>query len=158
MKIKLLSGSLCILCLVCTASVISLAANLDVPTQHGAVSWYELMTTDVDAAAKFYTQLLGWETEETPIADGSKYVMIKVNGKVIGGMMKTPPQAQGVPPYWGLYVTVNDIDAAAQKVQELGGKILVPPTAIPEAASRFCVIQDPQGAVISLITYQPKEQ
>ena len=158
MNVKFLLGSICILCMVCLMSGISLAENLGVPTQHGAVSWYELMTTDVDAAAKFYTQLLGWETEETKMTDGSKYVMIKVNGKPVGGMMKTPPQAQGVPPYWGLYVTVNDLDAAAKKVQELGGKILVPPTEITDAAARFCVIQDPQGAVISLITYQQKEQ
>ena len=42
------------------------------------------------------------------------------------------------------YVTVNDVDAVAKNAQELGGKILM---------GRFCVIQDPQGAVISAITY-----
>jgi len=157
MNVKFLLGSVCILCMVCLMSGISIAENLDVPTQHGTVSWYELLTTDVDAAIKFYTQILGWTTEESPLPDGSKYVLIKLNGKPVGGIMKTPPQAQGVPPYWGLYVTVNDVDTAAQQVQELGGKILVPPTDLPEN-TRFCVIQDPQGAVIEIITYRQKEQ
>ncbi len=54
---------------------------------------------------------------------------------------------------WGIYVTVSDVDATAKKVGELGGKILFPPTDIPNVG-RFCVIQDPQGAVISAITYK----
>jgi predicted enzyme related to lactoylglutathione lyase len=53
---------------------------------------------------------------------------------------------------WGVYVTVDDVDATAAKAEELGGKILVPPTDIPNVG-RFCVLQDPQGSVISAITY-----
>jgi predicted enzyme related to lactoylglutathione lyase len=157
MNVKSWLISLCIIGLLCMTSVVSFAQGTDVFKQHGAVSWYELMTTDVDAATKFYTQLLGWETEDSPMPDGSKYVLIKVNGRPVGGMMKTPPQAQGVPPYWGLYVTVNDVDATAKQAQQLGGKILLPPTDLPENA-RFCVMQDPQGAVIEIITYQQKEK
>jgi uncharacterized protein len=63
-----------------------------------------------------------------------------------------PPQAQGMPQHWMCYVTVNDVDAVAKNAQELGGKILMGPQDIP-TVGRFCVIQDPQGAVISAITY-----
>ena len=63
-----------------------------------------------------------------------------------------PIPQQGMPPNWGTYVTVDDVDAVAKQAQQLGGKILVGPQDIP-TVGRFCVIQDPQGAVIGAITY-----
>ena len=55
------------------------------------------------------------------------------------------------------YVTVDDIDATVAKVKELGGNVIVPPTDIPKVG-RFSVFADPQGAVISAITYVPIEK
>jgi uncharacterized protein len=119
---------------------------------HGAFSWCELMTTDSKAAKDFYSKLFGWTTEEMSVAPGMAYTVIKVGGKGVGGIMSMPPQAQGKPPHWMCYVTVNDVDAVAQNAQELGGKILMGPQDIP-TVGRFCVIQDPQDAVISAIAY-----
>ncbi len=118
--------------------------------RHGAFSWCELMTTDVDAARRFYTELLGWTTEDVP---GMSYTMVKTGGDGIGGMMSIPPQAAGGPPHWGTYVTVDDVDAIARKAQALGTKTIVPLTDIPNVG-RFYTFQDPQGAVISVITYR----
>ncbi len=119
--------------------------------QHGAFSWFELITTDVARAKKFYSALFSWDTEDMNMGD-MNYTVVKVGKEGLGGIMKTPPQAEGMPPNWGVYVTVDDVDATAGKVEELGGKILVPPTDIP-TVGRFCVLRDPQGAVISAITY-----
>lgn len=121
--------------------------------QHGAFSWCELMTTDVAAAKVFYSGLFGWETEDMSMP-GMTYTVVKVGGDNtgVGGIMATPPEAQGMPPMWGAYVTVDDVDATAKTAEKLGGKVLVPPRDIPKVG-RFCVIQDPQGAVISAITY-----
>jgi predicted enzyme related to lactoylglutathione lyase len=124
--------------------------------QHGAFSWSELMTTDVDGAKKFYAELFGWETEDMDMGD-MNYTVVKVGGDGVGGIMTTPPQAAGIPPNWGVYVTVDDVDATAKKAEKLGGKILVPPTDIP-TVGRFSVLQDLQGAVISAITYTFNEQ
>ena len=121
-------------------------------TQHGAFSWCELMTTDVAAAKTFYTKLFGWNTEEMTMP-GMTYTVVKVGDKGIGGIMATPQEAQGMPPMWGAYVTVDDVDATAKTAEQLGGKLIVPPTDIPDVV-RFCVIQDPQGAVLSAITYK----
>ena len=120
--------------------------------QHGAFSWFELMTTDVEGAKKFYTQLFGWETEDLPMENMS-YSITKIGDQGVGGIMPLPPEAEGVAPHWGVYVTVDDVDATARKAEDLGGKIHVPPTDIPNVV-RFCVIQDPQGSVISAITYE----
>lgn len=128
-------------------------------SKHGTFSWCELLTTDVEGAKKFYAELFGWTmesvTHECP--DGEEpvhYNLVKVDGTEIGGIMAVPEQAQGMPPAWGAYVTVDDVDAASVKVQDLGGRIIVPLQDIPDVG-RFCVIQDPQGAALTLITYLP---
>jgi hypothetical protein len=122
--------------------------------QHGAFSWCELMTTNPAAAKDFYSRLFGWELEEMGM-EGMTYTVVKAGGEPVGGLMAIPPEAQGVPPYWAAYVTVDDVDATVRKAQEMGGKVLVPPQDIPDVG-RFSVLQDPQGAVISVITYVKK--
>ncbi len=117
----------------------------------GAFSWNELMTTDVAAAKQFYGALFGWETED--YEGGSGYVMVKVGGEAVGGMMALPLECAGMPPAWGVYVTVADVDATARQVEALGGKLLRPPEDIPDVG-RFCVLQDPQGATVCAITYR----
>jgi predicted enzyme related to lactoylglutathione lyase len=121
--------------------------------QHGAFSWCELMTTDAAAAKKFYGQLFGWSMEDKDMGE-MIYTVVSAGGQQIAGIMKNPPQCRDMPPAWGAYVTVDDVDAVAKKAGELGGKVLVPPQDIP-TVGRFAVIQDPQGAVISAITYVP---
>lgn len=119
--------------------------------KHGAFSWMELMTTDVESAKEFYVRLFGWETEDYPM-EGMKYSVIKVHGDDTGGIMSMTPEIEGMPPMWCIYVTVDDVDSTAKKVEELGGQIIRPPSDIPNVG-RFCVISDPQGAVITAITY-----
>ncbi len=125
---------------------------IDVYKTHGAFSWNELMTTDVEAAKKFYGELFSWELKETPMG-GMSYTLISAEGTEIGGIMAMPPGSENMPSAWGAYVTVSDVDATAKKVEELGGKVIIPPQDIPDVG-RFCLIQDPQGAFISAITYR----
>jgi uncharacterized protein len=111
--------------------------------------WGELATTDAAAAKSFYTSLFGWTTKES--TDGMPYTELDNAGQPIGGIMAmSGPQWEGIPPYWGIYFRVEDCDASAAKATELGGKLHVPPTDIPHVG-RFAVVQDPQGAVFSII-------
>lgn len=119
--------------------------------QHGAFSWSELVTPDMEAAKWFYTQLFGWSLEDMQV-ENMTYTVIKAGGREVGGMMATPPEVQGSPPMWGTYVTVDDVDSVAQTATELGATLVLEPRDIPEVG-RFCVIRDPQGAFISAITY-----
>ena len=125
---------------------------------HGDFSWCELLTDDVDGAKIFYAELLGWTMDNQPMGEGAgNYTILRTDGQPVGGIMKMPPQVPaGTPPHWGAYVTVDDVDAVAAKLQQLGGRILVPPTDSPDA--RFCVFQDPQGAVLSIISYTKKPE
>jgi len=122
--------------------------------RHGAFSWFELMTNDPEGAKKFYTGLFGWDAEDAPM-EGMKYTVVKVREDAVGGIMPMAPGTEGMPPAWGIYVTVDNVDETAAKVEELGGRLLHPPTDIPDVG-RFCVLSDPQGAVIHAITYVKK--
>lgn len=118
--------------------------------KQGAFSWFELSTTDVRAAESFYTRLFGWTTE--PWTGDESYRLIKVDGREVGGIVQNRSEETASQPGWGIYVTVIDVDATARKTVELGGKVLVKPTNIPRVG-RFCVIEDPQGGIITAITY-----
>jgi predicted enzyme related to lactoylglutathione lyase len=120
--------------------------------RHGMFSWNELMTGDVESAKRFYTELLGWTFEEFQMGESGSYWVIKVGEEEVGGIMGTPPAAEGVPPYWGLYITVDNVDVTAKKAEQLGAQVVVPPTDIPEVG-RFAVLQDQQGAAFAIITY-----
>ena len=112
----------------------------------------ELQTTDTSAAKDFYVGLFGWASQDMPMGEGV-YTMFSGPGGDVGGMMQGKPDA---PPMWVGYVGVESIDAAIAKVESLGGTILVAKTEIPGMGT-FIILKDPQGAVISAITYVNSE-
>jgi uncharacterized protein len=122
----------------------------------GAFCWNELGTTNLDAAKSFYSELLGWKLKESNSA-GMVYNEIVVDGREngVGGMYQMGAEYGNAPSHWMPYVAVDDVDAKAKQVAELGGKVCVPPTDIP-TVGRFCVITDPTGATLSLIKLSPR--
>jgi hypothetical protein len=79
--------------------------------------------------------------------------VVKANDDEVAGIMPFPEDAPSdMPPVWGFYITVDNVDAVAEKATAMGAKIHMPPQDIPEVG-RFCVLQDPQGAFVSIITY-----
>lgn len=123
-------------------------------TASGRFVWYDLMTSDPDAATTFYTQLIGWGT--APWESGPQpYTMWTNRETPIGGVMQLPEDAKaaGAPPHWLAYVEVADTAATAKRAEELGGKILHGPMDIPSAGT-FAVLVDPQGAAFAIYTSQ----
>ncbi len=123
----------------------------EMPAQ-GAFCWNELATKDVESAKKFYTELLGWELKAGETA-GMIYNEIVANGEHVGGMYQMMAEQGDMPSHWVAYVAVDDVDGKAEQVKALGGTVCVPPTDIPRVG-RFCVINDPSGATLSLIQLQ----
>jgi len=120
---------------------------------HGRFAWYELMTTDMEAARAFYTGVMGWSAWEASVP-GRPYTLFTTAKAVVGGLMRLPEEASrtGVRPAWIGYVGVNDVDAAADRVERLGGIIHVPPTDVANI-SRFSVFTDPQTARLALFKW-----
>jgi len=116
----------------------------------GEASWHELMTTDADAAMKFYSELFGWQQSEVmDMGPMGKYYMFNRPHGMIGGMMNKPPEMAQMPSVWQIYFRVPDVDAAAQRVTANGGQILNGPLDVP-GGDRIVNAVDPQGAAFSL--------
>jgi predicted enzyme related to lactoylglutathione lyase len=122
----------------------------------GTFSWCDLSTTDPGSGKQFYGGLFGWEFEDRPAGDGVVYTMCHIGGKAACAIsaLREEERAQGVPPHWNNYVTVDDLDARSQKAGELGGNAIVPPFDVLEAG-RMAVVADPAGAVFCM--WEPKE-
>lgn len=115
--------------------------------------WHEVYTADVAGTIKFYTECLGWETETMEMEQGS-YHMLKANGTSVAGVFDTA-HAEGAPPHWATYISVDNVDARLAKCQAAGANVLHGPMDIP-GIGRMVLIQDPNGAAVWL--YQPAEQ
>jgi uncharacterized protein len=121
----------------------------------GAFSWSELMTSDPKKATEFYGTLFGWKVEVMDMGTGP-YHVVKAGDAPVGGIMGMPPGAPAMPPMWTPYVTVANVDETAGKCKALGGRVVAGPMDIP-TVGRFAAIQDPQGAVINIIAYAPRQ-
>jgi uncharacterized protein len=125
--------------------------------RHGVFSLHELITTDLASAKEFYGELFGWSFTETKTIYGNLYLVIQNKGAIVGGMMlKHGNVPDDVVPCWDTYITVDDIEISVKRVKDLGGKVILPPTDILNVG-RFCVIKDPQGIGLNLITYEDKK-
>ncbi|MGO4525924.1 VOC family protein [Microvirga sp. 2MCAF35] len=112
---------------------------------HGDFIWYELLTSDADAAARFYGAVIGWQTRAAQGSDRD-YRIFGIRGEDVGGLMPLPVNAEraGMRPTWLGYVAVDDVDATAEAIVQAGGAQHMPPTDIP-GIGRFAMLADPQG-------------
>lgn len=114
---------------------------------HGSFIWYELLTSDPDAAAEFYGEVIGWNARNAGQA-GMDYRLFSMDGTDVAGLMRSE---EGMPPpVWLGYIGVNDVDAAAARIREAGGSIHLPPADIPNVG-RFAMVADPQGVVFYIM-------
>jgi len=114
----------------------------------GCWCWNELATRDAAKAKDFFAQLFGWEYEAAPDSP-SEYYMIKCQGRDAGGIIVMDEKWGDMPPAWTVYFTVDDADACCAKMEQLGGKVIMP--AFDIGVGRMAVIADPQGAAFSII-------
>ena len=123
--------------------------------KHGEFMWNELMTRDDDRAMDFFAKVLGWTHTDWPMGPGGPpYRLMKCGSDTsVAGMMKMtepmfPPQ---VPAHWCGYIAVDNVDKRAELVKASGGELVHGPEDIPQVG-RFCIIKDPTGGVVALMT------
>jgi len=104
----------------------------------------------------FYRNVVGWDTSEIDMGGYSDFCMNSPeSGKTIAGICHARGENAALPPQWLVYITVEDLDKSAARCVELGGKVLVRSKGLGDTG-RFCVIQDPAGAVAAL--FEPVRQ
>lgn len=117
----------------------------------GEPHWFEIGVADAAKAREFYGQLLGWEFEAGPGGDLSRGAVIRTAG-IDGGLHGGD---EGASPY--LFFRVDDIDAALERVRELGGTVEHSPDTDREKSDadfgRFALCRDDQGSGFGL--HQP---
>src|SRR4051794_25154683 len=116
----------------------------------GTPSYVDIGSPDPDATAAFYGALFGWKVNDLG-PDAGGYKMAQIDGDDIAGI--GPQQAPG-PPYWTTYITVDNVEDTAKKVEAAGGTVLAPPMDVMDAG-RMVVFMDPNGAAFS--AWQPGE-
>ena len=127
----------------------------EVRMEPNTMCWVELNTRDPDTAVAFFGTVFGWEAQQVggPVGDGDPgfdYRMLQLGETAVGGIITMDDHWPAeMPPHWMVYFAVQDCDAASARVTELGGDICVPPTDIPPG--RFAVVNDPHGAVFTII-------
>ncbi len=120
--------------------------------EHGTFFWNQLVTTERRVSADFYCSLLGWTRRELDLGPLGLYTIFQRNGKDVGGMMNpTTDYSRRRPSWWEPLIAVTDVDAYASRVAELGGTVIEPPRDVP-GIGRACLIADPMGAPVCLMT------
>lgn len=117
----------------------------------GNFCWFELATSDQAAAKKFYGGLFGWTANDNPMGPDAFYTTFQLRGKKVGAAYALMPDQvkEGVPPHWGTYVAVTNVDEAIAKAKTLGGAVIAGPMDVAEHG-RMAILRDPTEAVINL--------
>lgn len=123
--------------------------------REGTPVWYEFMTQDPASAQKFYEAVMGWTFETMPMPEVD-YRVASTNSQPVAGFINTPEHAQSMPDMWFAYIGVEDVNATADKVKALGGRIDIEPTDIP-GVGRFAFCTDPQGAHFYIMRGESEE-
>jgi predicted enzyme related to lactoylglutathione lyase len=110
-------------------------------------SYLELHSTDASRAKRFYTELFGWKTKDTPAPKIGTYTEIDTQEGPQAGLM--PQQEPGARSAWLAYVTVPRLDETVARAQKLGATVIAPRTEIKDIGW-FAVLEDPSGARIGV--------
>ncbi len=117
----------------------------------GTPSWVELSSSDTDASARFYGELMGWSLTEPGGEETGGYRMFQKDSKNVAGLMGL--MQEGQPVAWSTYISVADADETAAKVKAAGGSAIVEPMDVMDIG-RMAFFADPTGAVFGV--WQPK--
>lgn len=119
----------------------------------GSVGWIDLTVEDAPGIRDFYASVTGWQHSPVSMGDYDDFNMsAPESGEPKAGICHAKGGNAGLPAQWMIYITVEDADVSAAKCEELGGIVLAGPKDMGEMG-RYCVIQDPAGAVAALFAF-----
>jgi uncharacterized protein len=116
----------------------------------GSITWCDLTVSNAEEVKNFYSKVVGWMPNALSMGEYDDFTMnAPESGKVAAGVCHAKGSNAKLPPQWLIYITVADVDKSAESCLMLGGKIIVEPKNM-SGYGRYCVIQDPAGAVCAL--------
>jgi predicted enzyme related to lactoylglutathione lyase len=116
----------------------------------GSLCWTDLTVPDAERLRDFYAAVVGWQPEACDMGGYSDYTMSTPgSGKATVGVCHARGGNAGLPPQWMIYINVANLDDSIAACAERGGRIVVGPKDFA-GQGRYCVIEDPAGAVAAL--------
>jgi len=116
----------------------------------GRFSWHELLTTDMDAAWNFYSQLFNWKKMDAmDMGEAGRYQMYGQNGRMYGGMFNRSGRMANVAPAWFCYVNVPDAQRARDAAVRAGARVIFDIMEVP-GGDKVAMFADPQGAMFAV--------
>jgi uncharacterized protein len=131
----------------------TLDSATDIRNQNGAPGWFELVTTDPEAAGAFLTQTFGWELTDYESMPG--YKLINVQGYSVGGIRGPMDESEDPGPRWVTYLAVDDADDTVSKAQAAGGQVLMPATDMAEVGRMAIVSHAASGPMYFMQYVRP---
>jgi predicted enzyme related to lactoylglutathione lyase len=118
--------------------------------QTGTVGWMDLTVESTQDVKDFYCEVVGWSASDVDMGGYSDFCMnTSGGGTTVAGICHARGTNAGLPAQWLMYITVEDLEASVDRVEALGGKVIAGPKDMG-AQGRYCVIEDPAGAVAAL--------
>ncbi|MHC4219569.1 MAG: VOC family protein [Planctomycetota bacterium] len=116
----------------------------------GTIGWHDLTVENAGDVRDFYHQVVGWTFSETDMGGYSDFCMnTPAGGESVAGICHARGTNTGLPAQWLMYINVDDVDASIARCEALGGTVLAGPKTM-SGHGRYCIIQDPAGAVAAL--------
>ena len=117
----------------------------------GTITWRDLTVKDAEGLQEFYSNVIGWESSPHDMGEYNDFDMkLPGTGEVVAGICNARGENANIPPQWLMYVTVEDVERSAERCRELGGEVVDGPRMM--GRHHFCVVRDPAGAVIGLVS------
>lgn len=117
----------------------------------GAIEWCDLTVVNAESVRDFYCDVIGWESSAVSMGQYDDFnIRLPKTTDVVAGICHARGSNSNLPTQWLMYVRVKDIAESATRCKKLGGAVLDGPRAM--GSSQFCVIRDPEGAVLALIS------
>lgn len=121
------------------------------PVNIGRIEWIDLTVPDAGHLRNFYKSVIGWTSSDVPMGSYDDFSMnMPGTQNAVAGVCHARGMNRNLPSQWLIYVRVANITESAAQCTKLGGKILDGPRRM--GGSNFCVIQDPAGAVMALMS------
>jgi len=114
------------------------------------ICWFEIATRDIEKSKKFYDSVFDWELKKDENFPDME--MIETGERPSGAIFKGPPE---MPLALSVYFQVTDVNETLKKVEDAGGRIIMPRTDIP-SVGWFAVFLDIEGVAISI--FEPNEE
>ena len=121
------------------------------PSNIGRIEWLDLTVPDADRLKNFYCKVVGWQSSDVDMGSYSDFnIELPEGGDTIAGICHARGGNAKLPSQWLVYVRVASVADSAAECEKRGGKLLDGPRRM--GGSHFCVIEDPAGAVMALLS------